>query len=105
MRYAWLFLIGIPLLVILTYIGVNDKKVVLEKFGMFGDSAIPYGEFVKSTHTEKELPEFRKEWAKKDPKIKSGDIDWWNKLPITQQKKMIAEYTKLKEERQKIDDI
>ena len=105
MRYAWLFLIGIPLLVILTYIGVNDKKAVLEKFGMFGDSAISYGEFIKSTHTENELPEFRKEWAKKDPKIKSNQIDSWNKLSIKEQKKIIADNIKLKEERQKIDDI
>ena len=98
-------MVGIPLLVIVTYMGVKDKKAVLEKFGVFGDSAIPYGDFIKSTRTEKELSEFRKEWEKKDPKIKSGEIDWWNKLPISEQKRLLADNTKLKEERQKIDDI
>jgi len=105
MRYAWLFLVGIPLLVIVTYMGVKDKKVVLEKFGVFGDSAIPYGDFIKSTRTEKELTEFRKEWESKKPADKMTLIDNWNKTPIAEQNKMLATFTKLKEERQKIDDI
>jgi hypothetical protein len=38
MKYAWVFVVGFPLLFVATYMSIQNKKKVLEKFGVKIDS-------------------------------------------------------------------
>ena len=105
MKYIWVFLIGIPLLVVATYISIKNKKRVLEKFGVFGESAIPYDEYIKGMFTEKELSDFRKDWEKKGFFDKTAVINIWKDKSIKEQNQILVSAKQQKEERQKIEAI
>lgn len=105
MKYIWVFLIGIPLLVVATYISIKNKKRVLEKFGVFGESKITYVDLVKAKYTEKELPKVREDWEKKSMEEKTKEIELWDKLSPKQQNDFVIFYKQQKEGRQQMESI
>jgi len=105
MKYTWVFFIGIPLLVIVTYVAIRNKKKVIEKFGVFGSSAIPYDQAIKAVFTEKELPRFRSDWESKSMDTKSREIDQWNGIDPKYQNEIIKGAKERKDAREKIETI
>ena len=105
MKYVWVFVIGLPILFIATYMSIENKKQVLEKFGVFGDSAIPYDQLIKDTYTPKELPEFQALWNKMHTSNKNNTINEWNSRTPKDQNEYLKRVKSERDARQKIENI
>ena len=105
MKYLWVFVIGVPLLIIATYMSIKNKKKVLEKFGVFGTYAIPYNKLIKELYTEKELIGVRADWERKNVDEKNREIHSWNRAPPELQEAVVKMVKGWKDSRQRMETI
>jgi hypothetical protein len=80
---------------------VSMHTYTIEPFGIMGCSKIPFGKFIKDTHTQSEYDEWKKNtWDKYKTEDKNAVIDQWDKMTCEQQKgwhKMLDDKKKKRE--------